>query len=188
MTTSRLLKRILIVVMLLGFAGVAATFITYRKSFDNPEKLIAMLPKNTQLSMRSFKHTATKNGKAQWHLEAKSASLMNGKKRLVLQTPAVIFFRESGRKIFLTADTGVLQTETNNITLSGNVVARTEAYRFEADSAVYDHIRGVLTSKTPVKITSGRAELAADAMTFDLGTNTAVFNGNVKGVFSEQIS
>ena len=188
MTASRLLKRILLAVMLLGFAGVVATFITYRKSFDNPEKLVSMLPENTQVSMHFFKHTATKDGKAQWHLEAESASLMDNKKRLVLQTPSVVFFRKNGRKVFLTADTGVLQTRTNNITLSGNVVARTESYRFESDSAVYDHNRGFLTSKTPVKIISGQAELVADTMAFDLGTNKATFNGNVKGVFSERIS
>ena len=188
MMTSKLLKRILLTVMLLGFAGVVATFITYRKSFDNPEKLVDMLPENTQVSMGAFEHTATKDGKTQWHLEAESASLMDSKKKLVLQTPSVVFFRENGRKIFLTAKTGVLQTKTNNITMSGNVVARTEGYRFEADSAVYDHNRRFLTSETPVKITSGRAELVADTMTFDLGTNKATFNGNVKGVFSEQIS
>jgi len=188
MMTTRLLKRILLTVMLLGFTGVVATFITYHKSFDNPEKLISMLPENTQVAMQFFKHTATKDGKTQWHLEAASASLMDDKKRLVLQTPSVVFFRENGRKIFLTADTGVLQTKTNNITLTGNVVARTEEYRFEADSAVYDHNRGFLTSETPVKLISERAELVADTMAFDLETNKATFNGNVKGVFSEQIS
>jgi len=188
MTTSKILKGILLVVVLLGFAGVVATFVTYRKSFDNSEKLVDMLPENTQVSMGAFEHTATKDGRTQWHLEAASASLMNGKKRLVLQTPSVVFFRENGRKVFLTAETGVLQTNTNNITVSGNVVARSAGYRFETDSAVYDHNRRFLTSETPVKITSERAELAADTMTFDLGTNKATFNGNIRGVFSERIS
>jgi len=187
MMASKIIKRVLLVVMLLGFAGVVGTFVTYRKSFDNPEKLSSMLPENTQVSMQSFEHTATRDGKTQWHLEAESASLM-GNKKLVLKTPAVVFYRENGRKIYLTAESGVLNKKTNNITMSGNVVAKTAGYRFEADSAVYDHNRRFLNSKTPVKIISNRGELVADTMTYDLGSNRATFDGNVKGVFSEQIS
>ncbi len=188
MRTSKIFKRLLLAVVLLGFAGVIATFVTYRKSFDNPEKLVDMLPANTQVSMGAFEHTATKDGRTQWRLEAESASLMDDKQKLVLKTPAVVFFRENGDKVFLNAETGTLQTKANNITMSGNVVARTAAYRFETDSALYDHQRRFLTSQTPIKITTDRAELAADAMTFDLETNKATFNGNVKGVFREKIS
>lgn len=187
MVASKIIKRVLLGVMLVGFAGVVGTFITYRKSFDNPEKFSSMLPENTQVSMRSFEHTATRDGKTQWYLEAESASLM-GKKKLVLKAPAVVFYRKNGRKIHLTAENGVLNKTTNNITMSGNVVARTDGYRFEADSAVYDHNRRFLNSKTPVKIISNRGELVADTMSYDLGTNRAIFNGHVKGVFSEQIS
>ena len=187
MRASKIIKRLLLVVVLLGFAGVVATFVTYRKSFDNPEKLGAMLPENTQISMRAFEHTATRDGKTQWHLAAESASL-TGKIELVLKAPKVVFYRENGHKIYLTADTGILNKKTNNITMSGNVVARTDGYRFEADSAVYDHNRRFLNSKTPVKIFSKQGELMADTMAYDLGTNQATFNGNVKGVFSERIS
>lgn len=187
MIASKIIKRLLLVVMLLGFTGVAATFITYRKSFDNPEKLGDLLPANTQVSMQSFEHTATRDGKTQWHLEAASASLM-GRKKLVLKTPAVVFYREDGRKVFLTAENGVLNKKTNNITLSGSVVARADGYRFEAESAVYDHNRRFLNSKTPVKIIGRRGALEADAMTYDLETSRATFNGHVKGVFSERIS
>jgi lipopolysaccharide export system protein LptC len=187
MVASKIIKRVLLVVMLIGFAGVVTTFITYRKTFDNPEKLADMLPENTQVSMHAFEHTATRDGRTQWHLEAESASLM-GQKKLVLKTPAVVFYRENGRKIYLTAQNGVLNKTTNNITMSGNVVARSDGYRFEAESAVYDHNRRFLNAPTPVKIISQRGELAADAMTYDLGKNKATFSGNVKGVFSEQIS
>jgi len=187
MIASNVIKRILLGVMLLGFAGVVMTFITYRKSFDDPEKIADLLPENTQISMQAFEHTATRDGKTQWHLEAESASL-SGQKKLVLKTPAVVFYRENGRKIYLTAQTGVLNKKTNNITMSGNVVARTDGYRFEAESAEYDHNRRFLNAPTPVKIISNRGELVADAMTYDLGTSRATFSGNVQGVFSEQIS
>ncbi|MCP3953643.1 MAG: LPS export ABC transporter periplasmic protein LptC [Desulfobacterales bacterium] len=187
MMAPKVIKRVLLIVMLLGFTGVVGTFITYRKSFDNPGKISSLLPENTQVAMQSFEHTASRDGKTQWHLEAESASLM-GKKKLVLKTPAVVFYRESGRKIYLTAESGVLNQKTNNITMSGNVVAQTGGYRFEADSAVYDHNRRFLNSKTPVKIIGKLGELVADTMTYDLGTNKATFSGNVKGVFSEQIS
>lgn len=187
MIASKVIKRVLLGIMLLGFAGVVVTFISYRQSFDDPEKLTDLLPDNTQVSMQAFEHTATRDGKTQWHLEAESASL-SGQKKLVLKTPAVVFYRESGRKIYLTAQTGVFNQKTNNISMSGNVVARTDGYRFEAESAEYDHNRRFLNAPNPVKIISKRGELVADTMTYDLGTSRATFSGNVQGVFSEQIS
>jgi LPS export ABC transporter protein LptC len=187
MIASKIIKRVLLVAMLLGFAGVVVAFVTYRKSFDNPEKLVAMLPENTQVLMHSFEHTATRDGKTQWHLAAESAGL-TGSEKLVLKAPEVVFYRENGHNIFLTAKTGVLNRKSNSITVSGNVVARTEGYRFETDSAFYDHGRRFLNSKTPVKIIGSLGELTADTMTYDLGTNQATFNGHVKGVFSDQIS
>ncbi len=187
MIASKIVKRVLLAIMLLGVTGVVATFVTYRKSFDNPEKLSSMLPENTQVSMHAFEHTATRDGRTQWHLEAESASL-TGQKKLVLKPIAVGIYSENGRKIYLTAKNGVLNQKTNNITMSGNVVARTDGYRFEADSAVYDHNRRFLNSKTPVRIISKQGELVADTMAYDLETNQATFNGNVKGAFSEQIS
>jgi len=72
--------------------------------------------------------------------------------------------------------------------MSGSVVAKADGYRFEADSAVYNHNRRFLNSETPVRIISNLGELMADTMTYDLGSNRATFDGNVKGVFSEQIS
>ena len=94
MIASKVIKRVLLAVMLLGFAGVVVTFITYRKSFDDPEKLVELLPDNTQVSMQAFEHTATRDGKTQWHLEAESASL-SGQKKLVLKTPAVVSRRST---------------------------------------------------------------------------------------------
>ncbi len=152
MATSKTVKRILIAVMLLGFAGVVAAFMTFRRTYDTPGKLAALLPENTQVSMGAFEHTASQDGRTQWHLEAKSANLTDGKKKLVLQTPAVVFYRENGTKIYLTAETGILQTQTNNITMSGNVVARTEGYRFEAEAAEYDHHRRYITSRHRLKL------------------------------------
>ena len=149
MLKSKIIKRILLIVMVLGIGGVVATFVTYRKSFDNPEKLTAMLPQDTRVSMQSFEHTATRDGKTQWHLEADSASL-TGQKKLILKTPAVVFYRENGRKIFLSAESGILNKQTNNITMTGNVVAKADGYRFEAESAVYpqlqDHYRAAVAN------------------------------------------
>jgi len=91
-------------------------------------------------------------------------------------------------KVYLTADEGVLKTDSNDIELTGNVILKNENYRLKTENLCYNHRTRVFSSEVPVKITGAGFDLAADSVSFDLNTNKTVFEGSVKGNFRGNVT
>lgn len=132
-------------------------------------------------------HTATRDGVKEWSLEAESAQILEEENRVVLSQLSVVFFTKEG-EVFLTARKGLLQTDTKDIEVTGNVVVKNEGYRLESEKLQYERRRHVLLTNEPVEITGESSRLTADSMAFDLRTNKTYFKGNVEGVFSESFT
>ena len=49
-------------------------------------------------------------------------------------------------------------------------------------------MKRIIFSKVPVNITGNSFELVADSMSLNLNNNKALFEGKVKGTFSEQFT
>ena len=72
--------------------------------------------------------------------------------------------------------------------ITGNVVVKNESYRIKTENLTYDHKKRIVFTKVPVRIISDSFNFLADFMFFDLNTNKALLEGNVKGTFSENIT
>jgi LPS export ABC transporter protein LptC len=118
-------------------------------------------------------------------LEAGSARYLNAKKQGIFQELSVTFFLEDGKEVSLTADHGILSTDSNDMTVSGHVVVKNENYRLETEKLYYEHGQRMLSSETPVSISGAAFEFMADTVSFDLNTRKALFEGNVEGTFGE---
>ncbi len=179
---TRLIKRALISIAIVICAGIMAVYGYYRRTYQSPaEAILSHLPRDTQVAMGTVEHTATVNGKPQWSMKANSAQLLAKEKQLILDHPRVTFFMDSGEEIVLNADTGMLDTETNDIEVSGNVMVQNAAYRLQTDKLTYRHDTRVMASDSGVTIHSAWADLNADAVSFHLDDNTADFKGHVNG-------
>jgi LPS export ABC transporter protein LptC len=98
------------------------------------------------------------------------------------------FFLEDREPIHLSADNGLLETETRDITVSGNVNLKNENSRLVAEKVHYRHEEQFLFTPSPVEITGDGYRLNADSMNLELDKKRAVFKGNVKGTFSGDLS
>jgi len=52
----------------------------------------------------------------------------------------------------------------------------------------YRHELRMFSSTGPVEISGGSSELMANSLTFDMNTNQALFDGQVRGTFGEEIA
>jgi len=147
--------------------------------------LIASIRSKANISIGKIHQTATRDGIKEWILDAGSAQYIDAEKQANLQDLSVIFFLKDKKEVYLTADKGVLKTDTNNIEVVGNVVIEYSSYRMKTEKLRYKHKEHVIFSKKHVKIDGDLFNLVADSMSFDLNTNRAVFKGKVEGVFSE---
>lgn len=180
------IKRLLSSVVVISVGVVAWIFFQSRQGTD--QLTIPLPDKATQsiLTLSRIHQTATKDGNIQWELEAGSAALEPGSGKMVLKGPLVDFFLKDGTRVNLKADTGILDTNSSDIKVKGNVRVVYDQYTLITEALAYHHDHRRLETMQPVRITGQLFNLKAAGMTYDLDAGQATFNGAVKGTIHEK--
>jgi lipopolysaccharide export system protein LptC len=178
-------KKILLAALLLGIVILTGLmvrgYVKYREFKKNPAKLIEAIPQGTNIVLGEVRHTAVRDGKKEWILEASSAHYSENTREAVFTDVKVIFFMDNGEAINLEGQKGTIDTERNDMQVTGHVRVTKGDYTLLTESIEYDHKTRHITSQSPVRIVSRSFELQADAMQVDLAQETAVFTGAVEG-------
>ncbi len=182
---NRKLKLFLIAVIGLSLAGVIAIFAGYRQLTSDPGAMLSALEDRANIAIGTVRQTATKDGRTQWRLNAQSARYINAEKKAILEKPAVFFYLQDQTDISLTAQQGVLKTDSNDIRVQGEIVMKGQGYELTTETLWYAHGQRRLHTDTPVAITGKGFKLAADSMSVNLDTRQTLFKGNVRGSFGE---
>jgi len=179
--------KILILAAAVAILGVlVAAYVGFRQLVSNPEKLIATIAEDAKLSLGKIQQTATRDGKTEWRLDAASAHYLEAENQVQLNDLTVTFYMESGQEVQLSASEGLLNTESNDIQVSGDVKIQNEAYTLNTTTLQYLHEQRIIFSNAPVVIKRKIGGLlTADALKLDLNINRLLLEGNVKGEFSQ---
>ena len=180
------LKLFLLLVILIILGIVFAIFIGYRQTSEPHDAPGFSVEGDANMSIDRVHQTATKDGETIWRLDAASVKYIDAQKKALFRDISVTFFLKDGNNIFLTADKGVLKTDSNDIEVNGHVVVKNEGYQLMTEKLHYQNKKRFIFSKTPVTITGDYFELTADSMSVDLNANKAWFKGHVKGNFNEK--
>ncbi|MBC2716834.1 MAG: LPS export ABC transporter periplasmic protein LptC [Desulfobacteraceae bacterium] len=169
------------IILLIG--GIIVIFVRHRliqKKNDPPTP-----PEKTEatLTIKNFHHVATENGIKKWALKAASARLYSQKNIVKLNDISVIFFMHDNQNITLIANKGELNSETNDMTLSGSIVADMSPYTLATENLNYEHRLRIIHTNEPVIITGDSMMLKADTMTYGIDTESIKCDGNVEGSF-----
>jgi LPS export ABC transporter protein LptC len=113
---------------------------------------------------------------------AGSQGMSGAENRSELEDLSVVFFLENREKVTLTAQKGVLQTDTNDFQVSGQVVVHSTEYTMETSEVRYSHDGRKIFTNVPADIAGKSMEVRADRISFDLNSNQASLEGNVKGI------
>lgn len=186
--SNRKIKIILISAISVTIFATVAVFIGFRYISKNPEKAIPLVLDGSSISIEKIHQTSTKNGVVEWSLDASSASYNEEKKEAVFEDLSVVFFTKENLKIHLTADKGILKTESSNIEIRGNITVKNEEYVLKTGRINYDNEKRIIFSTVPVEISGKSLNLIAGSMTIDLNTNKAELNGKVEGIIGDDIS
>jgi len=173
------LSILLLTVILLAVGMIVSVFIGYRQVSNAPELLISSIKEGANLSLGKIRQTATRDGKKEWSLEADSANYMEAENKVDLKNLSVIYFLKDNREVYLEADRGILQTNTNDIEFSGNVVIRNEEYQMKTEHLNYGHGQRMIICDQSIRISGKGAELTAESAKYDLNADKIVLKGNV---------
>jgi LPS export ABC transporter protein LptC len=165
---------------------IAWAFFQQRKSSDTLSIPFPTSSAKALMALSKVHQIATKDGAVQWELDAESAELEANTGRMVLESPNVKFYLDDGQKVHLTARRGILFTDNNNINVQGNVRVVNDRYTLVAETLDYDHAQRRLYTEKPVTIMGRAFDLSSAGLTYDLNTNQAQFDGDVKGIVHEK--
>ena len=169
----------LLIVILLAVGMIVSVFIGYRQVSNAPELLLSSIKEGANLSLGKIRQTATRDGKKEWSLEADSANYMEAENKVDLKNLSVIYYLEDNREVYLEADRGILQTDTNDIEFSGNVVIRNQEYQMKTEHLSYEHKRRIIICDQSIRIWGQGTELTAASAKYDLNADKIVLKGNV---------
>jgi len=179
------IKILLLATILITLGGVIGIYIGFRQDPKIAESVPESIEPDATLSIGKIHQTATRKGKKEWSLEASSAHYIDKTSQMVLKDLSVIFFLKDNNEVTLTADRGILKTESNDIAVSGNVVLNNKEYKLLTEKLNYAHERRVLYSSAPVIITGTSSQLAADSISFDLNSNKITMEGSVEAAIAK---
>ena len=174
--------------IIISLGGVISIFIHYRLMSGQPEKLLKSIQSKANVSINNVRQTAMRNGIQEWTLDAESASLLQGEKKAIFKAPRLTFFMENDKKVFLSAENGVLWTDTNDLDLTGKVVAAHNDYQLKTEKLHYEYKNRIIRSDVSVEISGDLFQFKADTMTFTLESNETRLEGNVEGTLSGEFS
>jgi len=188
MNHKKKLKIFLISVIFIAFGIVSAVFVGYRHISDKEDNLISIIRSKANISIGKAHQTATRNGITEWSLDAASVDYINDKNQAIFHDLSVKFFLKDKTNVYLKADRGILNTDSKNMKIFGNVVVENGSYRLKCDNLYYRHNGRMIYSDTSVSITGDLFNLVADSMSLDLNTNRSIFEGKVEGTLRERIT
>ncbi len=181
------LSIILLIVILLSIGTVIAVFMGYRQISEAPEMLLSSIKDGANLSLGKIRQTATRDGKKEWSLEANSAHYIENENKAVLRELSITYFLNDESRVYLNADHGILDTNTNDIEFSGNVVVKNEDYQLRTERLNYRHEQRLIFSDDPVQISGEAANLKGDTLRYDLNAGKVVLTGNVAAALNPGI-
>lgn len=128
-----------------------------------------------QGEMEKVKLTEIQDGVKKWVLTADNADYLRDKDNILVNNVWVeIYGKELDKEtddIIITGDKGYIGVKSRDLTLEGNVHAKTAEYEFTSDWVHYDPKTRILTAPGPVKIQGPRLYMEGSQMTVDLRQN-----------------
>jgi LPS export ABC transporter protein LptC len=173
------LSLFLLIVILVSVGTVVSVFLGYHQVSNAPEILLTSIKEGANLSLGKIRQTATRDGKKEWSLEADSANYMEAENKVDLKNLSVVYFLEDNREVYLEADQGILQTDTNDIEFFGNVVIRSEEYQMKTEHLNYAHGQRIIVCDQSIRILGQGAELTAESAQYDLNADKIFLKGSV---------
>ncbi len=124
------IRKILLGLILLLLAVSAFNLIKLLNKEALPIETLKAMSKNVDIEIKNFEVTHETLGKKDWKIKAKSAQIKNKENTIILTDVNVILNADQDRRSTISADSGTINQETNDIQLEGNVKFKADADSF----------------------------------------------------------
>ncbi len=165
----------------LAVCAMLAVFVGYRFFASRPAAVLPLIDDAANLSIGRVHQTSTRNGIAQWSMDAASAHFFKDRGKTVFEAPEITFYARNDDKIYLTADQGILDMDTRDIHAADNVIIRHAGCVMKTAALHYNHKMRIIFSNDSVDISGKSIRLTANAMVLHMDTGKVDFTGQIEG-------
>jgi LPS export ABC transporter protein LptC len=178
----RNIKRAAQVLVIFALALVVSGYAVSR-IFPNTENTFVSKPIDPKNDMRIEKISYSSPGAHPWELEAATVEGSAALDKVRLIQPRVVYHGGRGGKIFLTADTGNLDKQSNNVFAKGNVTIRSENFVFTTGDMNYSQDKKTAETDSPVALEGVDFRLEGKGMKMSVQDEEIVIEQDVKARF-----
>jgi len=169
---------------IIAFLGVIIS-LTFHFFVSNETITIPELPKNTKdadMHFQEVHYTSTsEQGFKEWELKAISANYYKGENLAEFDDVKITFFSKDGQVYSVRGDSGLLNTESMDIKLSGNIVGKSnDGYRFRTTTLNYKSKTKKAQTDDKVFLTGPQFDLEGSGMVMDLEKKKIFLLNDVK--------
>ncbi len=159
----------------IGIAGLLVVLVILALNFSVREQTapvpeIAEKTRDADMHLDKIHYTSTNDqGVTEWELKASTANYFKGNKVAEFEDVDIIFYSEKERTFTVRGDTGILNTETRDVELSGNVIGTSsDGYRFQTEFLSYEAAKQQARTDKKVLLESPQFNLEGWGMVMDL--------------------
>jgi len=167
-----------------AFLGVIAT-LTFNFYLSKETTYLPVIPENRRdadMEFQKIHYTSTnEKGVKEWELTALSVNYFQDEKVAEFEDVDITFYSQEGRTFTLHGDSGVFNTETRDIQLSGNVIGTlNDGSRFRTESLCYKAKSKTAKTDDRVLYEGPQFDLEGQGMIMDLEKEKIVFLNDVR--------
>ncbi|NOY69765.1 MAG: LPS export ABC transporter periplasmic protein LptC [Deltaproteobacteria bacterium] len=173
--------RIILSALIVVIAGVVIfLFLQYRFAGNPAKKTPPPTDSHAILTLEGFHHVATRDGKTEWTLDAKSAKLYSDV--AVLTGMSGRFYAGKNKDAVFTGKTGRVNLKSLDFNVYGEVRVVYEGLVLRTRDLLYHHDSHMIIIDSPASVTGQKAVITADSARLLLESGKVVLNGHVKGL------
>jgi len=159
----------------IGITALLGVLVTLALNFSILKETVPVpeIPEKTgdaDMHLDKIHYTSTNGqGVKEWELKASTANYFKDKNVAEFEDVDVIFYSEEERTFTVRGDIGILNTETKDIELSGNVIGTSsDGYQFQTEFLAYEAAKQQATTDKKVLLKSPQFNLEGWGMVMDL--------------------
>ena len=167
------LRRVLAILILLSVL-VLGLFIWRHLQQQSPVEILEALPEQVDLALDKLHYTQNEEGRRSWTLDAEKAEYRRDNNQAVLDKVHLTLFDDGEfGEVTLSAEHGLLEQETRQVEIWGQVIVATaRGERLLTERIYYDGREKLLKSDDAVRLVNSRMELKGTGLQVDLVRGT----------------
>ncbi|MBE9537419.1 MAG: LPS export ABC transporter periplasmic protein LptC [Proteobacteria bacterium] len=177
--------RITFVVLILAVLTVMSLIFYKNINLITPKETVKeLLDPLAEFSLQNPHFVETSGDRVVMEVDADKAFYYQGEEKVKLENPKAVLFGSMGEKTEINARHGVIDSETNDIQVEGDVrLVSPDGYLLKTDSLKYRKEKQIINSKSPVELTGDGFKVKGVGLKVNMDTGKITIYKDVVAVF-----